>query len=145
MANRNVTPAPGAGFPRGDVKSTTKRRAFPGIFRAAERGTLEDVTGGSIHETADDSRCLNVLLRGHPAQPDWYGEQKINSLCYGSADRRSEIKKAWEAVGVTAFFREADHDEYYVNGFSVTHQDARDHAMKVMGRQLRIKDWYWDD
>ena len=48
---------------------------------------MENVAGGSADQVADDSRFLNVLLRGHPAQCDRYGENKIE-FDYASNDRR---------------------------------------------------------
>ena len=35
---------------------------------------LDNIAGGSAWELADDSQFLNVLLRGHPAQCDRWGE-----------------------------------------------------------------------
>ena len=61
---------------------------------------LENVAGGGPHMTADDSRFLNVLLRGHPDQPNRYGETRSGSVYEGDGICR-EVEKAWAAVGIT--------------------------------------------
>ncbi|MBR5909851.1 MAG: hypothetical protein IKZ66_07790, partial [Schwartzia sp.] len=56
-------------------KTEKMRKLFANKALSAE--DMDDVAGGTTQELADDSRFLNVLLRGHPAQPDRYGEEKI--------------------------------------------------------------------
>ena len=107
---------------------------------------MEDVAGGSYDESADDSCFLNVLLQGHPAQPDRHGVMKLQ-ISYDSdnAPRYAEIKNAWKACGVDVKIAEDDYigNYYSINGTKVTRQMAMNHAMKVMGKQLQKSDWNW--
>ena len=108
---------------------------------------MEDVAGGSYDESADDSCFLNVLLQGHPAQPDRHGSEKL-AISYKSVNepRYEEIKKAWAVCGVDVMIQDEDYvgNFYSINGTKVTRQMAMNHAMKVMGRKLKKSDWYWD-
>jgi len=107
---------------------------------------MEDVAGGSYDESADDSCFLNVLLQGHPAQPDRHGSAKL-AIAYKSenAPRYAEIQKAWAVCGVDVKIAEDDYigNYYSINGTKVTRQMAMNHAMKVMGRKMKKSDWYW--
>ena len=110
-----------------------------------DAGQLEEVAGGSYYETADGSRFLNVLLRGHPAQPDRYGEAKLGYDIAGNSSRYKEIKAAWAVCGVELrHIGENGFNHYYIDGKSVTQGNAREHAMKVMGKKLTDSDWYWE-
>ena len=111
---------------------------------------MEAIAGGALahcDSVADDSRFLNVLLRGHPGQCDRYGETYVG-------DHIVEIQKAWKTVGV-----ELEIDYYYnradgvplggtcyhkINGEYVDAETAYRHAMKVTGKNLKPSDWYWD-
>lgn len=105
---------------------------------------LEIVSGGSRPETADDSRFLNVLLQGKAGQCDRYGEFKI-----GKFRHDNEIVTAWQAVGVQAEIhsgtlkRRGPANVYKINGNTVTHAQAMQHAMDVVGRHLNPGDWQW--
>ncbi len=109
---------------------------------------MEEIVGGTKHENADDSRFLNVLLRGHPAQCDRYGETKCGPTMYGSSEALPAIKRAWKAVGIDACLcyddDDAPYNEYWLNGHRVSQEEARQHAMSVMGKKLKKSDWYWD-
>jgi len=105
---------------------------------------LSQVSGGTATETADDSRFLNVLLQGKPGQCDRYGTFRIRIQ-----DHEVEIERAWKAAGVDATISSGDllfegfPNKYKVNGITVTQEQARQHAMKVIGRQLKVSDWNW--
>jgi hypothetical protein len=123
-------------------KTEKMRKLFAN--KALDVEEMENVAGGSADQVADDSRFLNVLLRGHPAQCDRYGEKKIK-LDYANNDRRfAEIEAAWKVCGVEAKVKKSYANHYYIDGFEVTQSQAMNHAMKVMGKQLKKSDWYWD-
>ena len=123
-------------------KTDKMRKLFAN--KALDVEEMENVAGGSYDQTADDSRFLNVLLRGHPAQCDRYGEKKIK-LDYANNDRRfAEIEAAWKVCGVEAKVKKSYANHYYIDGFEVTQSQAMNHAMKVMGKKLKKSDWYWD-
>ena len=113
---------------------------------------LDAVVGGSLeNERADDSRFLNVLLRGRPGQCNRYGEWKCNcNSTYGFEDRIREIEAAWKSVGITAVMCKGygDNVEYYLGNevnphYVISRQEAWTHAMKVVGKKLVHSDWYW--
>jgi len=105
---------------------------------------LSYVSGGSAGETADDSRFLNVLLRGKPYQCDRYGAWRIRT-----EDHDAEIKRAWNSVGVDVVFHNGhlfssgSPNEYSINSKKVTQHDAMEHAMNVTGICLKKSDWDW--
>ena len=130
------------------AKEMNKTEKMRKLFadKALDTEQMENVAGGVYHETADDSRFLNVLLQGHPAQPDRYGEKKLQFDYANNGSRYAEIRAAWQACGVQLAHIGADDKDntYYIGGKQVTHDQARQHAMNVMGRQLKHSDWYWD-
>ena len=102
---------------------------------------LEQVVGGD--KLADDSRYLNVLLRGREGQCGRYG--------YWTAENHyDEIVRAWASVrvefytavtnGVTGS-NETYH--YKINGKEVSQYDAWLHAEQVVGKHLKRADWDW--
>ena len=105
---------------------------------------LDNVAGGACGETGQDSRFLNVLLRGNPAQCDRYGAWRISVESH-----EDEIKKAWAAVGVDAeidggnYFILGKSNSYSINGKKVTRDEAYQHAMNVVGKQMSKSDWNW--
>jgi len=105
---------------------------------------LEDVVGGSAGTTAEDSRFLNVLLAGMPGRCDRYGSFRIR---FENLD--SEIAGAWKSVGVDATIHSGGPissgraNTYKINGKEVSHYEAMQHAMNVVGKQLSRKDWDW--
>ena len=128
------------------AKEMSKTEKMRKLFadKALDVEQMDDVAGGTYQDIADDSRFLNVLLQGHPAQPDRHGETKLE-LAYDSdnAPRYAEIKNAWAACGVSVTMREKYKNRYYINGQEVAQRAAMNHAMKVMGKQLQKSDWYW--
>ena len=125
-------------------KTEKMRKLFANKALSAE--DMDDVAGGTTQELADDSRFLNVLLRGHPAQPDRHGERKMDYDTLGNASRYAEIRAAWNACGVhLQYIGTVEKDNvYYIGNKEVTQEQARQHAMNVMGRQLKKSDWYWE-
>ena len=105
---------------------------------------LEGVAGGSAGTTAEDSRFLNVLLAGKPSQCDRYGAARIRL-----EDHDSEIADAWKSVGVDATIHSGGPissgraNTYKINGKEVSHYEAMQHAMNVVGKQMSREDWNW--
>ena len=125
-------------------KTEKMRKLFAN--KALDVEEMDAVVGGTYDESADDSCFLNVLLQGHPAQPDRHGSEKL-AISYKSVNepRYEEIKKAWAVCGVDVMIQDEDYvgNFYSINGTKVTRQMAMNHAMKVMGRKLKKSDWYW--
>ena len=124
-------------------KTEKMRKLFAN--KALDVEEMDAVAGGTYAESADDSCFLNVLLQGHPAQPDRHGTLKLQvSYDSDNAPRYAEIKNAWKAVGVDVKIKDDDvGNKYSINGQKVTREMAMNHAMKVMGKQLQRSDWYW--
>jgi len=106
---------------------------------------LEKVAGGNAQEMAADSRFLNTLLAGRPGQCDRYGNWTIG-LSLGCYDE--EIKAAWRSVGINAIVDQlmggfGKHNTYFHNGQELTQEEARQHAMNFVGKQLKKSDWNW--
>ena len=100
---------------------------------------MEQVAGGRNWEVVDDSKFLNVLLRGRPGQCDRYGSWRA-----GLND--TEIAKAWASVGIRAKFHyssKAGPNEYYLDGKEISREEAWAHAEQVVGKHLQKKDWDW--
>ena len=128
-------------------KTEKMRKLFADKQLSAEQ--LEDVAGGDLDHCGgkgDDSRFLNVLLRGHPAQPDRHGERKLELDYANNGSRYAELRSAWEACGVHLHKIDETGGNRYVlhSGREVTREQAMNHAMNVMGRQLKKSDWYWE-
>ena len=121
-----------------DEKSNTgkMRKLFADKQMSAEQ--MDGVAGGTYRENADDSRFLNVLLRGRPGQCDRYGDYMVGG-------KIPEIQQAWASVGVTMLTERNDAGHYHqINGKTVSAEEAYNYAMKVVGKQLKPSDWYWD-
>jgi len=97
---------------------------------------LDQVAGGNCYQMADDSRFLNSLN----GSCDRYGATRIffsNVYC-------KEIEKAWSTVGITATLsNEFVINEYCLNGKIISQEEARQHAMNVVGKQMTESDWKW--
>jgi hypothetical protein len=103
---------------------------------------MESVAGGTTSEMADDTCFLNVLLRGHAEQPERYGEYRTGKE-FDTV--RMSLSKAWGAVGITMDCNEGRENSYYDQaGNQISRDEAYQHAMKVVGRQLKKSDWYWE-
>ena len=105
--------------------------------------SLNFVSGGTMYETADDSRFLNVLLSGRPGHCDRYGSYRTWG---GTHDK--EIKNAWASVGIYAvldsgLLGKGDDNTYWLNGKWITQEEARQHAMDVVGIHLTRDQWDW--
>ena len=101
---------------------------------------LEQVTGGG-DAMANDSRFLNVLLRGRRWQCGRYG-----SLMVGQ--HSEEIVRAWASVRVEYYIDESPFGNseiyhYKINGKEVSQYDAWLHAEQVVGKHLKRADWDW--
>ena len=130
------------------AKEMSKTEKMRKLFanKALDVEQMDDVAGGSYHELADDSRFLNVLLRGHPAQPDRHGERKLELDYANNGSRYAELRSAWEACGVHLHKIDETGGNRYVlhSGREVTREQAMNHAMNVIGKQLKKSDWYWE-
>ena len=126
-----------------ESKTDKMRKLF--AEKALDTEQMENVAGGTAHQTADDSRFLNVLLRGHPAQCDRYGEYKVEDDYTACKDRQEEIRQAWRAVGISWSCYSGKSNEYWKDCRKITREQAYEHAMNVMGKQLKHSDWYWPD
>ncbi len=127
-----------------ESKTDKMRKLFADKQVSAEQ--LEAVAGGSTKQTADDSRFLNVLLRGHPDQPNRYGETRAGSM-YEADSVREAVRKGWKACGIRFGGRGSDEENYYEDmntKISMTQESAMRLAMQRMGKQLAWSDWYWD-
>ena len=99
---------------------------------------LDRVAGGNVTELADDSKFLNVLLRGRPEQCDRYGAWRAQF-------HGDEIALAWLSVGIMA---PPDNSigipsKYYLHGKQISRDEAMAHAEQVVGKHLSSKDWNW--
>ncbi len=96
---------------------------------------LEQVVGGD--DIADDSRFLNVLLRGREGQCDRYGSWR-------SGSHLGELGRAWGSVGVDFGWDDEDECCYYrIGGKEVSRYEAWLHAEQVVGKHLKRADWDW--
>ena len=101
---------------------------------------LDQVTGGSAGESADDSRFLNSL----GGFCNRYGTFRMQSQ-----DHDYEIRDAWKQVGVDAeihtgyLFTGGCNNVYKINGKKVSRVEAINHAMKVTGHHMEWNSWGW--
>ena len=95
---------------------------------------LDSVAGGYAVQAADDSRFLNSLN----GSTDRYGEFKT---FWGTGIE--EIKKAWDSLGIKYTHKNLGRDRYELNGQEISHEEARQHAMKVTGHYMTESDWKW--
>ena len=90
---------------------------------------LDQVAGGTTTELSNDSRFLNVLLRGRAGQPNRYGELKCHFADLWGVDTR---------MGPQSLL-----NKYYINGKKVTRAEAWSHAEAVVGKHLIHSEWDW--
>ena len=95
---------------------------------------LEQVAGGDA--LADDSRFLNVLLRGREGHCGRYSDWTVMKHC-------REVLNAWASVGIECYQDANDWFHYRINGKEVSHYDAWLHAEQVVGKHLKHSDWDW--
>ncbi|MBO4401772.1 MAG: hypothetical protein J5809_08000 [Selenomonadaceae bacterium] len=100
---------------------------------------LEGVAGGNCYESADDSRFLNSLN----GSTDRYGERRIAFTPGTSIEE--EIQRGWKTVGIDFEWRGGGNigNHYRLNGREISQEQARQHAMKVTGKQMTESDWKW--
>lgn len=102
---------------------------------------LENISGGSCHEMADDTRFLNSLN----GSTNRYGATK----CFFYGDEiKEELKKGWATVGITCELSSAagtnpTKNKYYLNGKQISQGEARKHAMQVTGHWMDVGEWQW--
>ena len=98
---------------------------------------LDEVTGGTSYEVADDSRFLNSLN----GSTDRYGAAKC---CYNSPIR-AEIRNAWKKLGIrnTTSNTVWKDNKYFLNGKQITQEQARQHAMEITGHYMTEEEWKW--
>lgn len=103
---------------------------------------LDNVSGGvNYARLADDSRFLNVLLRGREGHCDRYGSWRVRF-------NKKEVINAWKSVGVDCYanssvFGESGINTYEINGKAVTQEQAWAHAEQVVGKHLEQSEWDW--
>ena len=102
---------------------------------------LENVSGGTLGETADDSRFLNVLLHKTTKyhQCDRYGKTKLffsNAAC-------DDVKKAWRSLGIELVYEVGISNNYYLGRKYISREKAWAYAEEKVGKHLTEKDWNW--
>ena len=102
---------------------------------------LATVNGGCLYETADDSKFLNVLLRGTSYHRcDRQGKTSL-FLKGGGYD----VQESWTSLGIDAYCDDGGlrANKYGLNGKEITRDEAWDYAEKVVGKHLNRADWDW--
>ena len=102
---------------------------------------LDKVVGGTLGETADDSRFLNVLLQGTDKyhQCDRYGKTAV----WFSAGPKNDVKKSWKSLGIDFKPDNLFGNYYFKDGKSISQADAWAHAEKLVGKHLTEEQWNW--
>ncbi len=90
---------------------------------------LKQVAGECDYEISNDSKFLNVLLRGTDYHRcDRYGKFKFfcgSSKRYGPCE---DIENSWRVLGIEMVPYAVDHNEYWLNGKLLTRDEAWDYA-----------------
>ena len=97
---------------------------------------LDSVAGGTVSETADDSRFLNTLN----GSTDRHSATRL--FC-DDGTRRNKIIQGWATVGIKSSCESIWKNEYRLDGKEITQEEARRHAMNVTGRHLTESEWKW--
>ena len=123
-------------------KSNTEKMQEKFADKEMSKEQLEAVAGGCTAQIAQDSRYLNVLLRGHPDQCDRYGETRA---MYETESIGAEVTKAWAAVGITYQINSRGLNTYYdaETGNVLSLVEAKRLAEQRVGKKLYYQDWYW--
>ena len=101
---------------------------------------LEKISGGTLGETADDSRFLNVLLRG----TNYYRCDRYGTFILFMKDSAvRDVEKCWASLGITYTSSVIYGNEYILNGQPLSREEAWAYAEKLAGRHLDRKDWDW--
>ena len=98
---------------------------------------LDNVSGGTCIETANDTRFLNSLN----GSTDRFGAVK----CFLSGRPIIKmVEDAWRKVGIIADVYTGGNDNTYkYNGKQISQEQARQIAMDVTGHHMTTKDWKW--
>lgn len=96
---------------------------------------LENVAGGCWYETSNDSKFLNVLLRGtEHHRCDRYGRAKI---AWGYD---KDVIDSWSSVGIRMKpYGATLHNEYFLNGKQISRDEAWAHAEKFVASTWNAK------
>ena len=102
---------------------------------------LDKVAGGTLRESADDSRFLNVLLNGTNKyhQCDRYGEFNM----FFGAGAREDLIKSWNSLGIELKEDFYEYNTYRLNGKEISRAEAWAHAEKLVGKHLTEAQWNW--
>ena len=98
---------------------------------------LDQVAGGwyDRDQLADDSRFLNVLLRGMPSQPERHNWALV---------KPEKMIDAWKSVGIELVNGSIFGGHYYyLNGEKISQLQAWNHAQDVVGKSLKCSYWDW--
>ena len=88
-------------------------------------------------------------------EPEKLSVEELEQVAGGTAEQTADerydsvIADAWAALGVTAvihsgnFFYGGSDNEYYIGIKKVTQLDARHHAMKIVGKQMKYNEWHY--
>ena len=103
---------------------------------------LDQVSGGSPGELANDSRFLNVLLQGEKKyhQCDRYGEFTM----FWSSGAREELDKAWNSLGVEV--ERYAGENTYIRSWDkkkMSQAEAWEYAESKVGKHLTKEQWNW--
>jgi hypothetical protein len=102
---------------------------------------LENVAGGTLGETANDSRFLNVLLHGTTKyhQCDRYGSTAV----WFSAGPKKDVKKSWKSLGIDFEPDNLFGNYYFKDGKEISQAEAWTHAERLVGKHLTEAQWNW--
>ena len=102
---------------------------------------LDKVAGGTLRESADDSRFLNVLLHGTNKyhQCDRYGDFRL----FWSDDSRNDLIKSWNSLGIELEDSRFVGNTYKLNGNKISREEAWAHAESLVGKHLTEAQWNW--
>ena len=102
---------------------------------------LDKVAGGTLRESANDSRFLNVLLHGTNKyhQCDRYGEFRM--FCAESS--RNDLIKSWNSLGIEIEQSRFVGNTYKLNGKEISRAEAWAHAESLVGKHLTEAQWNW--
>ncbi len=113
--------------------------------KALDLKDLDSVAGGTCYEMSDDSKFLNVLLRGRTGQPDRYGATKIWVADTFSSGIANELKAAWESLGITYIPNSSTDGKCTYKlartGGEISREEAWDYVQARVGKYLQRSDW----
>ena len=86
---------------------------------------LDQVAGGTIRESVNDSECLSLF----GLTKDYYKIELTN--IFNGDSNLEKIKQGWARVGVNVVQHYAEDNEYYIDGKSVTQNQAWRHVFEL--------------